>query len=98
VVGSFFFVERTITGDIYLDLLEQFVFPQVDDIERENATGVVFQLFPGVGYICCSRTLVAIYYRQLVGCHLVSFLRSLSLSPAYKKVDIRLGASGITAK
>jgi hypothetical protein len=24
-------------------LLEQFVFPQVDDIEIENATGVVFQ-------------------------------------------------------
>jgi hypothetical protein len=35
-------VERTITGDIYLELLEQFVFPQVYDIERENATGVVF--------------------------------------------------------
>jgi hypothetical protein len=24
--------------DIYLDLLELFVFPKVDDIERENAT------------------------------------------------------------
>jgi hypothetical protein len=29
VVGPFFFVERAITGDIYLDLLEQIVFPQL---------------------------------------------------------------------
>jgi hypothetical protein len=43
VVRPFFLVERTITGDIYLDLLEQLVFPQVDDIERKNATGVVLQ-------------------------------------------------------
>jgi hypothetical protein len=43
VVGPFSFAERTITGDIYLDLLEQFVFPQVDNTERENASGVVFQ-------------------------------------------------------
>jgi hypothetical protein len=42
VVGPFFFVERNITRDIYLQLLEQFVFPQVYDIERENVTGVVF--------------------------------------------------------
>jgi hypothetical protein len=42
VVGPFFFVERTITADAYLDLLERFVLPQVD-IERGNATGVVFQ-------------------------------------------------------
>jgi hypothetical protein len=42
VAGPFFFVEWNITGDIYLELLEQFVFPQVDDIERENSTGVVF--------------------------------------------------------
>jgi hypothetical protein len=43
MVGPLFFVERTTTGEIYLDLLQQFVFPQVDEIERENATGVVFQ-------------------------------------------------------
>jgi hypothetical protein len=33
-----------------------------------------------------------------VGCHLVSFFISLSLSPACKNVVVRLGASGITAK
>jgi hypothetical protein len=38
-----YFVAKTISGDIYLDLLEQFAFLQVDDIERENATGAVFQ-------------------------------------------------------
>jgi hypothetical protein len=44
------------------------------------------------------QALVGIYYRRLVGCHLVSFLRSLSFLQAYKKVVVRLGASGITAK
>jgi hypothetical protein len=55
-------------------------------------------VYPGVGYIYCSRALGAVYYRRLAGCHLVSFLRSLLLLPAYKKVIVRLGASGITAK
>jgi hypothetical protein len=43
--SSFRFVERTITGNIYLDLLQQFIFHQVDNTERENATGVKFRVF-----------------------------------------------------
>jgi hypothetical protein len=43
VVGPLFFVETIITGNIYLDLLDQFVYSRVDDTERENGTGVVFQ-------------------------------------------------------
>jgi hypothetical protein len=43
-VWPYLFVEITTTGDICLHLLQQFVFPHVDDIERENATGVIFQL------------------------------------------------------
>jgi hypothetical protein len=42
--------------------------------------------------------LVAIRYRRLIGYHLMSFLRSLSLSPPNKKVVVRLDVSGITAK
>jgi uncharacterized membrane protein len=53
--------------------------------------------------IYCNRlidgqALVAIYYLRLIGCHLVNFLISLSLLPDYKKVVVRLGASGMTAK
>jgi hypothetical protein len=36
-------VERTVAGNIYLDLLEHFVFPQAGDSERENVTGVDLQ-------------------------------------------------------
>jgi hypothetical protein len=36
------FFRNNIIGDIYLDLLAQFVFTQVDDTEKENASGVVF--------------------------------------------------------
>jgi hypothetical protein len=44
VIGPFSWKESLLwTADIYLHLLEQFVFSQVDDIERENATGVVLQ-------------------------------------------------------
>jgi hypothetical protein len=39
VVGPFFFTESTITGDIYLDLLQLYVFPQIEDVERETGTG-----------------------------------------------------------
>jgi hypothetical protein len=51
VVGSFFFVERTIT----VDILEQFVFPQVTDTERENVTGVFQQVgaLPGFSLQVC---------------------------------------------
>lgn len=43
MVRCFCFVERTITGDICLDLLEQLVPPPTSSIEIENAGGGVFQ-------------------------------------------------------
>jgi hypothetical protein len=33
VAGHFFFAQNTIKGDIYLDVLELFVFPQTVDTE-----------------------------------------------------------------
>uniref|UniRef100_A0A1B6EKB9 DUF4817 domain-containing protein n=1 Tax=Cuerna arida TaxID=1464854 RepID=A0A1B6EKB9_9HEMI len=42
IVGPFIFAEKTITGDIYCDMLELYVFPQVDDIEAEKGL-VIFQ-------------------------------------------------------
>lgn len=42
VVGPFFFAERTITGIIYLDMLELFVFPQIDEIEQQTGKRVIF--------------------------------------------------------
>jgi hypothetical protein len=42
VAGLFFSVDRTITAEIYLELSEYF-FRQVDDNERQNATGAVYQ-------------------------------------------------------
>lgn len=40
VIGPFIFVEQTINGDIYYDMLTEYVFPQVEDIEAEK--GLVF--------------------------------------------------------
>lgn len=37
VIGPFVFVENTITATVYLDMLELYVFPQVEDIETEKA-------------------------------------------------------------
>jgi len=34
VIGPFFFSEKTITGVVYLDLLEQYVFPQIETFEQ----------------------------------------------------------------
>jgi hypothetical protein len=31
VYGPFFFMEKTITGIVYLDMLQQFLIPQLDD-------------------------------------------------------------------
>jgi hypothetical protein len=44
VVGPFFFTESTITGytSIYLDLLQLYDFPQIEDVERETGNRVVF--------------------------------------------------------
>jgi hypothetical protein len=42
VVGSFFCRESAITGDIYLDLLQLYVFPQIEDVGREIENRVIF--------------------------------------------------------
>jgi hypothetical protein len=34
IIGSFFFVEATVTGGVYLDMLEQFMYSQVPDLLR----------------------------------------------------------------
>jgi hypothetical protein len=33
VIGPFFFVKATVTGGVYLDMLEQLVYPQVTDLQ-----------------------------------------------------------------
>ena len=35
LVGLFFFVEDTVTSTIYMNLLEGFVFPQIEDLQPE---------------------------------------------------------------
>ena len=42
VIGPFFFSESTITGVVYLELLEQFVFPQIETFEQETLSRVIF--------------------------------------------------------
>lgn len=42
VVGPFFFAEKTINGIIYLDMLEQFLFPQIEDIEQQAGHRIIF--------------------------------------------------------
>jgi hypothetical protein len=42
VAGPFFFMESTITGHIYLDLLQLYVFPQIEDVESETGNQVIF--------------------------------------------------------
>ena len=42
VIGPFFFSERTITGVVYLDLLEQYVFPQIETFEQETLSRCYF--------------------------------------------------------
>ena len=39
IIGPFFFRERTVTGPVYLDMLEQFVYPQVVALQPN----VIFQ-------------------------------------------------------
>lgn len=43
LIGPFFFVEQTITGNVYFDMLEQYVFPQLEQIENENNVELLFQ-------------------------------------------------------
>ena len=42
VIGPFFFSESTMTGIVYLDLLEQYVFPQIETFEQETVSRVIF--------------------------------------------------------
>ena len=42
VIGPFFFSESTITGVVYLSLLEQYVFPQIETFEQETLSRVIF--------------------------------------------------------
>jgi hypothetical protein len=37
VYGPFFFMETTITGIVYLDMLQQFLIPQSDEDDQEDA-------------------------------------------------------------
>lgn len=39
IVGPFFFAERTITGDIYLDMLTEYVIPQLEEFQPQ----IIFQ-------------------------------------------------------
>jgi hypothetical protein len=36
VTGLFFFAENTVTGNIYVDTLQMFVFLQIDGMEQER--------------------------------------------------------------
>jgi hypothetical protein len=40
VIGPFIFVERNINGDVYCEMLEEYVYPQLNDIEAEK--GLVY--------------------------------------------------------
>jgi len=42
VIGPFFFSESTITGVVFLDLLEQYVFPKIETFEQETVSRVTF--------------------------------------------------------
>lgn len=42
VIGPFFFVEKTITGLVYLDMLELFVLPQIEQIEQQTGQRIIF--------------------------------------------------------
>lgn len=42
VVGQFLYVEDTMRGTNYFNMLEIYVFPQADDIERTKGMNVTF--------------------------------------------------------
>jgi len=42
VIGPFFFSEKTITGVVYLHLLKQYVFPQIETFEQKIVSRVIF--------------------------------------------------------
>jgi hypothetical protein len=39
IIGSFFFGETTVSGRVHLDMLEQFLYPQVTDLQPN----IIFQ-------------------------------------------------------
>jgi hypothetical protein len=39
IIGPFFFVEATVSGRVHLDMLEQFLYPQVTDMQPN----IIFQ-------------------------------------------------------
>lgn len=41
-IDHFIFVERSVNGNVYCDMLEEYFFPQLEDIEAENDL-VLFQ-------------------------------------------------------
>jgi hypothetical protein len=40
VYGPFFFMETTITGIVYLDMLQEFLIPQLDEDDQEMLRSV----------------------------------------------------------
>lgn len=36
VIGPFFFAEKSVNGNVYLDMLENFCFPQIDEFDNVN--------------------------------------------------------------
>jgi hypothetical protein len=53
-IGPFFFSESTITGVVYLDLLEQYVFPQIETLEQETVSRVNLE----VCYLRCVKLII----------------------------------------
>ena len=53
VIGPFFFSERTITRVVYLDLREQYVFPQIETFEQETLCRVTFMQDGAPSHFSC---------------------------------------------
>lgn len=41
VIGTFFFVEQTITGPVYLGMLELYLLPKIDEIEHQTRHQII---------------------------------------------------------
>jgi hypothetical protein len=54
VVGPFFFAGSTTTGGIYQDMLENYFFPQIEDLERETGNLVIFMQEGAPPHFCQS--------------------------------------------
>ena len=53
VIGPFFFSKKTIAGFVYLDLLEQYVFPQIGTFEQETVSRVIFMQYGPPPHFSC---------------------------------------------